>query len=51
MKELFTESKRKEVYMAKKYYSWATEKYSDNYSEAFETIEECIKEAKIWDVK
>lgn len=32
--------------MAKKYYSWATEKYSDNYSEAFETIEECIKEAK-----
>lgn len=32
--------------MAKKYYSWATEKYSDNYSEAFGTIEECIKEAK-----
>lgn len=26
-------------------YSWSTEKYS-NYSEDFETIEECIKEAK-----
>lgn len=38
--------KRKEVYMAKKFYSWAKEKYSNNYSEAFETIEECIKEAK-----
>ena len=32
--------------MAKKFYSWAKEKYSNNYSEAFETIEECIKEAK-----
>lgn len=26
-------------------YVWSTEKYS-NYSEDFETIEECIKEAK-----
>lgn len=27
-------------------YAWATEKYSDTYSEDLETIEECIEEAK-----
>ena len=27
-------------------YSWSTEEYSDNYSTDFDTIEECIKEAK-----
>lgn len=27
-------------------YSWSTEEYSDHYSTDFDTIEECIKEAK-----
>ena len=27
-------------------YAWATEKYSCNYTDGFESIEECVEEAK-----